>query len=389
MPSKNVTILAIFYAFVYMSIGTFSSYIGIYMTEAGIGHSEIGVLTSIGAVIGLVAQPIWGVMSDRAKTKNRILMICTLCASLTVWLIPWAGTLFVPLLIAMALFSLFQIAINPLSDAITLELSSKGVVRFSSIRTFGSVGYAFVSVAAGWLFAEHLNTIFLVTSLIMFGCFLLSLGIPKVAGHQSGGKKVNLVSIFKNRQLVILYAYTLALSISMGFLFSFQAIYSKEQGISMEVIGIGLAIGSFSQFPFMIFFQRFYDRFGIRNILLFSGLIHTLRWFLYAFALTPFTYILSWVLHGGTYILFYMCLAEYVNTYVVKELKASGQMLNSLIQLSVGKIIGGMLGGVYAAQFGFQSAFLVLAVMGGLSTLAFYMVDRRYGVFAKPDISQL
>ncbi|MCU6796271.1 MULTISPECIES: MFS transporter [Paenibacillus] len=389
MPSKNVTILAIFYAFVYMSIGTFSSYIGIYMTEAGIGHSEIGILTSIGAVIGLVAQPIWGVLSDRAKTKNQILMICTLCASLAVWLIPWAGNLFVPLLIAMALFSLFQIAINPLSDAITLELSSKGVVRFSSIRTFGSVGYAIVSVAAGWLFAEHLNTIFLITSLIMFGCFLLSLGIPKVAGHQSGGKKVNLVSIFKNRQLVILYAYTLSLSIAMGFLFSFQAIYSKEQGISMEVIGIGLAIGSFSQFPFMIFFQRFYDRFGIRNILLFSGLIHTLRWCLYAFALTPFTYILSWVLHGGTYILFYMCLAEYVNTYVVKELKASGQMLNSLIQLSVGKIIGGMLGGVYAAHFGFQSAFLVLAVMGGLSTVAFYMVDRRYGVFAKLDSSQL
>lgn len=87
--------------------------------------------------------------------------------------------------------------------------------------------------------------------------------------------------------------------------------------------------------------------------------------------------------------MFYMCLAEYVNTYVVKELKASGQMLNSLIQLSVGKIIGGMLGGVYAAHFGFQSAFLVLAVMGGLSTVAFYMVDRRYGVFAKLDSSQL
>ncbi len=71
-----------------------------------------------------------------------------------------AGSEFMPLLFAMALFSLFQIAINPLSDAITLELSSRGVVRFSSIRTFGSVGYALISVVAGWLFAKHIDTIF-------------------------------------------------------------------------------------------------------------------------------------------------------------------------------------------------------------------------------------
>jgi PPP family 3-phenylpropionic acid transporter len=302
-------------------------------------------------------------------------------------LIPWAGTMFVPLLLGMALFSLFQIAINPLSDAITLELSSKGIVRFSSIRTFGSVGYAIVSIVAGWLFATHLNLIFLITSLIMFGCFLLALGIPKVAGHQSGGKKVNLTSIFKNKQLVLLYSYTLSMSIAMGFLFSFQAIYSKQQDISMEVIGIGLAIGSLTQFPFMIFFRQFYERFGIRNILLFSGLIHTLRWVLYAFALTPFTYLFSWVLHGGTYILFYMCLAEYVNSYVIKELKASGQMLNSLVQMGIGKIIGGMLGGLYAAQWGFQSAFMVLAIMGVLSTVAFYIVSKRYHVFASLEDS--
>lgn len=383
MPNKNVFILALFYAFIYMSTGSFSSYIGVYFTEAGIGNTEIGILTSIGAVVGLVAQPLWGLAGDRSRTKNRILMLCTLLSALTVWLVPWAGTAFAPALLAMALFSIFQIAINPLSDAITLELSSKGIVRFSSIRTFGSVGYAFISVAAGWLFARHIDTIFLVTSVIMMACFFLSLGIPTVAGHQSGSsKRVKLTEIFKSKQLVVLYVYTLVLSTTMGFLWAFQAIYSKEQGISMEVIGIGLAIGSFSQFPFMIFFQKFYNRFGIRRILLFSGFIHTLRWCLYAFALTPFTYILSWVLHGGTYILFYMCLAEYVNKHVVKELRATGQMLNSMIQLSVGKIIGGMLGGLYVAQFGFHSAFLLLAGIGLVSTAGFYTVSRMFQVFS-------
>jgi PPP family 3-phenylpropionic acid transporter len=376
MPNRNVVILAFFYAFIYMSTGAFSSYIGVYFTEKGIGHTEIGILTSIGAVVGMIAQPIWGLASDRSQSKNRILMICTLLSCITVWLVPWAGTLFLPLLLAMSLFSVFQVAINPLSDAITLELSSKGVVRFSSIRSFGSVGYAFISIITGWLFATHIDSIFLVTSLVMFGCFMLSLGIPHVAGHQSGKNKVRLSEIFNNKQLVVMYGYTLVLSTTMGFLWAFQAIYSKEQGISLEVIGIGLAIGSVSQFPFMLFFQRIYDRFGIRNILLFSGLVHTLRWALYAFALTPFTYVLSWILHGGTYILFYMCLAEYVNKHVVKELKATGQMLNSVIQLSVGKIIGGMLGGMYVSSFGFPNAFLLMTMLGIVSTAGFYLASK-------------
>jgi PPP family 3-phenylpropionic acid transporter len=281
----------------------------------------------------------------------------------------------------MALFSLFQIAIAPLSDAITLELASKGIVRFTSIRTFGSVGYAFISVLAGWLFTKHLELIFLVTSALMLGCFFLIFGIPKVAGHQSGTNKVKLIEMFKNRQLIVLYVYTLLHSISIGFLWAFQAIYGKEQGISMQVIGIGLAIGSFSQFPFMIFFQNLYDRFGIRKILLLSGMIHTVRWSLYAVGLTPFTYVLSWILHGGTYILFYLCLAEYVNKYVVKELKVSGQMLNSLIQLTMGSIVGGMLGGLYAARFGFQNAFLMLMLIGAVATAGFYLVSRRFHMF--------
>src|SRR5690606_19133991 len=122
-----------------------------------------------------------------------------------------------------------------------------------------------------------------------------------------------------------LYAFTFILSATVGFFYSFHAIYSQEQGISLEIIGIGFAVGSVSQFPFMLWFDRLYKKFGIMRILLFSGLIHVVRWLLYATALTPETVILVWVLHGGTYILFYLCLAEYVNTHVMKELKATGQ----------------------------------------------------------------
>jgi PPP family 3-phenylpropionic acid transporter len=81
MVNKNVWILAVYYAFVYMSVGSFSSYIGVYFTQAGISHTQIGFLTSIGAALGLLAQPLWGLAGDRSRTKNRVLLVCTFCTA--------------------------------------------------------------------------------------------------------------------------------------------------------------------------------------------------------------------------------------------------------------------------------------------------------------------
>jgi PPP family 3-phenylpropionic acid transporter len=358
-----------------MGTGAYFTYIGLYYTAIGMDKLQIGVLTSVGAFIGLWSQPLWGIISDRAKYKNYVLMLCTLAASSCIWLMQGAGSQFWPLVLATAVFSLFQVAINPLADTITLELANKGLVKFANIRMMGSIGYALMSIVGGWIFAANIHSIFAITFAMLAAAFAISFLLPRVEGHQSGKKKVKLAELFKNRPLVVLYGYALALSTTSGFFFAFHPIYSAEQGISMELIGIGMAVGSFSQFPFMMFFQKLYDRFGVVRIFLFSGYIHAVRWLLYAFFLNKFTILPLWLLHGGTYILFYMCLAEYVNTYVIKELKASGQMMNALILLGLSKIIGGVLGGLYATRFGFQSSFLLcfiisLAAVGGFAWAA-------------------
>ncbi len=209
--NKIMAQTSMFYALVFMSNGAFFSYISVYYTEIGIGNFEIGILTSVGAVIGLIAQPLWGIISDRSRYKNNVLIFCTLLAALSIWLVQWAGSSVALLLLAMIVFSFFQVAINPLSDAITLELSTKGIVKFSGVRTFGSIGYALMSVVAGWVFARNIHSIFLVTSLIMLVSFAISFILPKVEGHQSGKNKVKVTELFKHRSLMVLYAYAFIL----------------------------------------------------------------------------------------------------------------------------------------------------------------------------------
>lgn len=369
-------LLSIYYALVFMSGASFFSYIGLYYAAIHLNDVEIGLLTTVGACVALVAQPYWGLVSDRARYKNGVLLLCIgITAGLT-WLFPLAGNLLWMLIASMAVFSVFQCAINPLSDTMTLELATTGLFRFSTIRTVGSLGYALMAAIAGWIFTRGIRAIFPTYFVLMVLSFALALRIPQVKGHQGEKNRVSILALFKYPNLVRVYVYAFFIQATMGFFFAFQAVYSKEQGIGTGLVGIGLMIGSFSQFPFMIFFDRLYRRFGLKTLLLWSGIVHAVRWGLYAFALTPTMMLALWVLHGGTYMVFYLCLAEYVNQHVAKELKATGQMMNALVISGLSKILGGVAGGACAAVFSMKATFAGCSVLCLASVIMFFLFSR-------------
>ncbi len=370
--------IAIYYSIIYMSGGAFSSYIGLYYSSIGLGNSQIGLLTSIGAIIAILAQPVWGIISDRSTLKNRVLTLCLLFSGLTIWLMFLPGNIFWLLAIFTAVFYLFHCAINPLSDAITLELSRKENFRFSAVRTVGSLGFAIMAAIAGMIFDKDINRIFVVFSVLMLAAFLLSFLIPPVEGHQSRQQKIKLWALFNNKELVLLYAYTFIIESTLGFFYSFHSVYSESVGISTYLIGIGVMVGSFSQFPFMIFFDRIYKKFGIKNILFASGIVHAVRWLLYAFALTPRSIVFIWALHGFTYIVFYLCLAEYVNSNVIDELKSSGQAMNSIMIQGISRFFGGFLGGILASAISLKYVFLIGSVICIAATACFFVVMKKY-----------
>jgi PPP family 3-phenylpropionic acid transporter len=377
MKRTSLIPISVYYALIFMSGGAFHSYIGLYYAHINLGNAEIGILTSVSALVALAAQPLWGTISDRARYKNRILMICLLLSSATIWLMPASGNLLWLLFTTTAVFFFFQCAISPLSDAITLELAAEEDFSFSRIRTVGSFGFAIMAGIAGKIFDNGISYIFIVFSVLIFAAFLLSFFIPKVKGHQSGKSKVNLVELFRDKKLVFIYIYVFILSSTLGFFQSFHAVYSQSLGISTQLIGIGVMVGSFSQFPFMIFFDRIYKKFGIVNIILFSGVIYAVRWLLFGTVLTPATLIVIWALHGFNYIVLYLCLAEYVNSNVIKELKTSGQMMNSIILLGISKVFGGSAGGFLSSAIGIGrtvlicSAVSIAAVAGFLAVVKF------------------
>lgn len=379
-----------YYSLVLMSNGAFVSYISLYYADISLNNAQIGLLTSAGAIVVILAQPFWGIRSDRAQFKNKIMLFCIFMSASIIWLVPFSATSFILLVLVTLAFNFFQCAVGPVSDTITLELASTGHFKFSRVRTVGSIGYALMAAIAGKIFSIDLRLMFVVYSVLMFTAFFTSFAIPQVKGHQSDKKKVNLFMIFKDKKIVYLYLYIFIIECTMWFFYTFHSVYSKQLGISTQLIGLGVMVGSFSQFPFMIFFDKIYKKIGILNIIVISGFIHVLRWILYATVLDADNILFLWLLHGCTYIVLYLCLAEYVNSSVIKDLKTSGQMMNALILQGLSKIVGSMVGGELSSYIGMRYTFFVMAAVCLLATAGFVAFIKYSSVFkvvnSEPDL---
>ena len=67
-PIKIASAMAAYYAVT----GVYQNYISKYFGAQGLTDGEIGVLMAAPPLISLIAQPVWGTLGDRAKSKNAV-----------------------------------------------------------------------------------------------------------------------------------------------------------------------------------------------------------------------------------------------------------------------------------------------------------------------------
>jgi MFS transporter, PPP family, 3-phenylpropionic acid transporter len=385
MKSRSVFLLACsFYVINFMGGASFTSFIGLYYASINLTHSQIGFIGSISPIISLVAQPFWGTLADRAKYKNSILQICLLLSSILVWMIPFAGNNMYLLVAAIALFG-FAGAMGPIGDSISIELAKKVGFKFSHVRTAGSLGFALMSFIAAKVLTIDLRLIFVIFCFMRFSAMIVAGRMPKIEGHdyKESGKKSSIFLLLEDHRLVVILGFTFLLSCTMQFFNSFHSIYSVEKKVPMELLGFGIMIGSFSQFPFMLGFDKIYARFGIVKIMAFAGIIYSLRWFLYLFVDVYAVFIVIWILHGGTFILLYLCISHYMHDTVKPELRTRGQAMNHIMLFGASAIIGSFIGGIISSHIGLRNTFGGCAAFCLVVTLIFILLTTTMPAFRK------
>ena len=117
-------------------------YLALYLREnAQLSGAEVGAVFAVMPAVGILVQPIWGLLADRSGLRARSLVLISLGTAIGLFAIGRAHG-FVSILAATALFAVFARAVIPMLLSVSLSALEDHPHAFGWVRAFGTVGFA-------------------------------------------------------------------------------------------------------------------------------------------------------------------------------------------------------------------------------------------------------
>ncbi len=353
--------------------GVFGSYLSTYYSVAGIDKSQIGLLMAIGPLTSLLIQPIWGILSDKAKDKTRVLRVIAAGGALSV-LLYFLPKQFWGFAAVSILFMSFHTAIMPLSDAYAVNYLTRNGQKFSLIRLCGSTAYTISAFVSGYVLNNgNLWIIFPFTS-VLYVVGLLNMGsLPRIPLERSTEHKP-FREVIRDRKLILILVFVFFMQLPLFFNASFLGVYIKDLGFSDRIRGLVFSLVALSEIPVLMVIDRVVRKFPLFSILLFSGSLMVMRSMIYAFLPTPGFIIFAQCLNGFTFMPVTYSAITYINNQMPVEYKTTGQSLLALVQQGAGNILGSIFGGLLSASLGIGHTYALFGSILGVTTLVYLIL---------------
>ncbi|MCD6520296.1 MAG: MFS transporter [Anaerolineae bacterium] len=351
--------IKLLYLVIYSSFGTFFIYRTLYYRRVGLDERQIGVLIALYPLVSLAAGPLWSAIADRLGIRSRLLSLTALSSIFPLLGMIWLRG-FWPFFFLTFLFAFFLGPVQPLMDSIALFLLGEQRHKYSTIRAFGSLGYAPIVWLTGYLIqGRDIRWIFVgYTFLMGIGVLLAS----KIKVEQPPLPKGNFVkglkALWKNQNwLLFMVAVFIAMTIQ-GILVGYTTLYLDTLGAPEGLIGFSGAFGSITQTLFMwTLLPRLLRRWGSETMVIMGLGLFAFRLCLISLFPLPWVIILSQGLLGLTFGATFVAAVDYAARHSPPGLAATSQAVVTGLIAGLGRSFGGMSGGILYESLGPQNAF--------------------------------
>ncbi|GAB6992187.1 major facilitator superfamily domain-containing protein 6 [Paenibacillus pini] len=366
-------------------LAMFIPFLPVYFDDQGLNPAQIGVIIGTGGFITIIAQPVWGMISDRMRTIRKVLLILLVFSAVTGYLLYNTGSY--PLLVAFAMVTyFFLMPIDPLTESLNFRIAESSGINYGSIRTFGALGYAVMSLLTGVMMthygAHSLAILFAVISVLGF---ITMLFIPDAPVSSTPVKLGTLKEFIRNKETLWFLLLVFISSVPARMNDTFLGVYIRELGGSATLVGVTwfLAAGS----EIVVFaFSYWWLRQGKELIMIsVAGAFYFLRFFLSAFITDPQVLAYLQILQLLTFPVFYTAAIQYLYRIVPVEWRATGQTLLALLFFGVSGIIASYIGGALYANLGGQTLFFIISAMSFLGMLLGLSLYFKYGRTRKSE----
>ena len=339
----------LFYAIKFVGVGMFAPYVAMYFIRKDLTNLQAGSLVALVSFVGFVAQPIWGIISDKYNVTR--LLVTISCWTTSVIVLTYTLTdKFEYLIIIVTLFSIMRSPLHANVAALALHhLDLKGVrEEYGKFRMWGSIGFIIATIiSGGFFFEDNLTTAIYVFS----GCLILlgfiSLKLPD-RGISSTVQWRDSIALITNSQLLRIFLLgIICVGITLGIADQYLVVYLDEINASAWIVGLTVAITAFPEIPIMSYAEKFIRKWGLRITYVVGLSALPIRWLLNMLVTDPNIALPIQALHGIAMSALLAVGTIFVDNILPKRLRASGQALylSSLYGLgpSIGLFLGGLL----------------------------------------------
>ncbi|MCX7884805.1 MAG: MFS transporter [Caloramator sp.] len=353
MGSKVLKLkLKLLYFILYSSAACFYPFLTMYFQQRGIPYYKIGFLFAANSLIGIVAQPIWGIISDKYLGKRKIILI-NMFSSTFLILFFLITESFIAILFLLIIFMIFQSPILSVMDAYCYDIIEDNTnLQYGKIRLMGSMGYAVAALILGILIRKtSIYITFIAYSIFMIFsiCILKSI---KFKNKKNGGT-INfhdISKLFKDRKFVLIVLAAMFASISMGANGNYIGILIQKTGGDISKLGLVWFVIAMSELPLFFVGNKIMKKTGVLNLYIIAMLFFSIRFFLNSICSSYNNVILIQLMQSITFTLYLLTTIEYININSAPNMKTSAFTAFSALAGGLGGFLGNI-GGGFILQF--------------------------------------
>jgi len=324
----------------YVTMGSFmSKYLGASGLQIGAAYSALAIATMI--------SPFFvGMIADRFFPAQKIMGALHIVGALLLFLASQITTNTVFYWVILG-YSLAYMPTMALSNSVAFRQMTDIGKQFPPIRVFGTVGWVVSGFMISLLGIEQTPMTFYMAAIAsgLLGIYSFFLpDTPPVKTTTTSAKSVFGVDafvLFKDKPYLIFFIAAIFVCIPLSFYFGFANLFLNQLGMS-NVAG-KMVMGQISEALFILVIPFFFNRIGVKKMLLIGMTAWILRYLCFAFGdmgTGMWMLLTGIILHGVCYDFFFVTGYMYTEKKSNERIKSASQGLFTFVTYGLGMFIG-------------------------------------------------
>lgn len=276
-----------FYFLYYGLQGVSIPFLPLWLASRGLDPAMIGLIVATSFLPKILSTPVVAHVADQTG-RAHALIASALAASLVLFICyPFMHAPGWLLGVTLVLNAVFP-AVLPLMDRMAIASGRAQGNSYTIMRACGSLGFATVTVAGGYLIKTFdANWVMWLSMLLIVACLACVRLLPQAAQPGSGTPtqamaapraRLPMLEVVRDRPLLMCIGAASLVQASNGFLYSYSTLYWTASGLSTTLISLLWVVGVSSEVLFFFLAPKILARSGAQWLILASAFMSAIRW---------------------------------------------------------------------------------------------------------------